>query len=96
MNGLGGGPSLVTDSIEVLEDAGNVWILCGLCPRRYRMKAPIPAASNTNTRATTPPMTALAAGLTLACDDCDDSDVLVVVVLNCIVFIGALHKEGLS
>lgn len=93
MNGLGVGPSLVADSIEVLGDAGNVWILC---PRRYRMKAPIPAASNTNARATTPPMIALAAGLTLACDDCDDPDVLVVVVLKCIVCIGALHKEGLS
>ena len=57
------------------------------------MKAPIPAASNTNARATTPPMIALAAGLTLACDG---FDVPVVVVLNCIVRIGALHKEGLS
>jgi len=58
------------------------------------MKAPIPAASNTNTRATTPPMIRLlAAGLTLACDG---FDVPVVVVLNCIVRIGALHKEGLS
>jgi hypothetical protein len=60
------------------------------------MKATIPAA--TNTRATTHPMIALtaSAGSTLACDDRDDPDVLVVVVLNCIVCIGALHKEGFS